>query len=111
MHPRPASILQRGEPPTAPALVPPVSFAIVRARDDAAVWANPAHDAPKRIAYRLRDGTLVAKVRGGGGRATFRFSSVLLARRVALPGADTALASGDGVTIWTHDPTGWVVVP
>jgi hypothetical protein len=103
---------------------PPVSFALMKAQADAAWWANPAHDAPKRITYRLRDGTLVAKVRGGGGGATFRFSRVLLGPRVTLPGAETALASGvaadgrvgftilsDGVTIWTHDPTGWVVVP
>lgn len=44
----------------------PVPFRLVEHGDRHAVFANPAHDFPRRITYRLAaDGTLHARVEGG----------------------------------------------
>lgn len=83
----------------------PVSFALVRAKADAAVWANPAHDAPKRIAYTRTGTAMVARV-SGGFNATFRF---VAAKARPVPGVDLtgALASGRS----PDDDTGFVIWP
>jgi hypothetical protein len=54
---------------------PPVAFRLVRASASEAVFENPAHDFPQRIAYRLERGELVATVSliDGSKAASWRF--------------------------------------
>ena len=50
------------------ARTPGTDFRLVRLEGQEAVFENPAHDFPKRIVYRRNgDGTLTARVEGGGG--------------------------------------------
>ncbi|HEX2831952.1 MAG TPA: DUF6265 family protein [Thermoanaerobaculia bacterium] len=42
-------------------------FQLIEVNDDRAVFANPAHDFPKRLIYALRDGKLCARVEGDNG--------------------------------------------
>ena len=44
---------------------PPTSFKLVESRPGRVVFANPAHDFPKRIVYELREGKLCARVDDG----------------------------------------------
>jgi hypothetical protein len=60
---------------------PPVDFKLTRSSEKEAVFENPQHDHPKRIAYRLQqDGSLVAHLEGEekGKRVSqdFRFERV-----------------------------------
>jgi len=45
---------------------PPTSFALTESSANRVVFANPAHDFPKRIIYWLKDGQLCARVEGDG---------------------------------------------
>jgi Domain of unknown function (DUF6265) len=45
---------------------PPVQFRLVESGDRRAVFANPAHDFPKRIIYWIEDAQLCARVEGDG---------------------------------------------
>lgn len=60
-------------------------FVQVELTDSAVAFANPKHDFPQRVAYRLRsDGSLAARIEGteGGERRAVDFPM----RRVACPG-------------------------
>jgi len=48
----------------------PVAFRLTQCGPSHAVFENPAHDFPRRIAYRLEQGTLIAEVSDGevGGK-------------------------------------------
>lgn len=49
----------------------PVPFRVTRLAAESAVWENPAHDFPRRIAYRRLPGdTLVARIEGPGSGGT-----------------------------------------
>jgi hypothetical protein len=59
----------------------PTAFKLTRAGANEAVFENPAHDFPKRIAYRKEaDGSLTARVEGDGSEKEkpqeFRFRAV-----------------------------------
>lgn len=51
----------------------PVRFRMVEQAGTSAVFENPAHDFPKRIAYRLEGEQLVVVTSGDGREVTFRF--------------------------------------
>jgi hypothetical protein len=49
----------------------PAQFRVTRIARDSAVWENPTHDFPRRIAYRRLPGdTLVARIEGPGKEGT-----------------------------------------
>jgi hypothetical protein len=48
-----------------PGGAPPTPFRMSASSASSATFENPAHDFPKRIAYRLEDGALVARIDGG----------------------------------------------
>lgn len=76
------------------------------ARDARSIsFANPAHDHPKRVAYREQDGVLVASTEGPGGRQEWRLQRT---RRATVSGIqEAAAARGDrAVEIWSASPAG-----
>ncbi len=52
---------------------PKTEFRLTHASEGEAVFENPAHDHPKIIRYRLREGALVAETEGNEGKQEFRF--------------------------------------
>jgi hypothetical protein len=58
----------------------PVRFRMVEQAGTSAVFENPAHDFPKRIAYRLEGDELVVATSGDGREVTFRFKRVAALR-------------------------------
>jgi hypothetical protein len=46
---------------------PPTPFALIESGETRVVFANPAHDFPKRIIYWMKDAKLCARVEGDGG--------------------------------------------
>ncbi|KRG43378.1 hypothetical protein ARC20_10055 [Stenotrophomonas panacihumi] len=57
-----------------------VRFRMVEQAGTSAVFENPAHDFPKRIAYRLEGDQLVVVTSGDGREVTFRFKRVAASR-------------------------------
>ena len=51
----------------------PVVFRLTRVDDDGFVFANPAHDFPKVIAYRREGDRLHVRVSAGGKASEFHF--------------------------------------
>jgi hypothetical protein len=47
----------------------PTPFQLIESADQRVVFANPAHDFPKRILYWMKDAKLCARVEGDGGAA------------------------------------------
>lgn len=67
-------------------------------------FANPAHDDPKRVAYREADGALVASTEGPGGRQEWRLERT---RRAAAPEIQKmAEARGAAVQLSGVSPAG-----
>ena len=62
----------------------PAVFPATEVSDSHVVFANPAHDFPQRVIYRLRGDTLAARVEAGSGAAAR--GSDFPYRRVACPG-------------------------
>jgi hypothetical protein len=110
-----------------PAGGPPVSFAATRVKEDRAVFENPEHDWPTRIAYRRDGDELVAKVSGPGGGGGWRWTlrdvawdaSLLaterarggdpLAADVSSDGTYGYTITAAGVTVWKRAGEGWEV--
>jgi hypothetical protein len=107
---------------------PAVAFATTRVREDRAVFENPAHDWPTKIAYERKGDALEAKVTGPGGGGGWRWAlrtvtwdeGLLAAERARGRDPLAADVSSDGalgftvaatgaVTIWKRSGEAWEV--